>query len=191
MEIDEKGDVARVLARNVVSIKYEDLPAEAVEAAKKDILDTLATTLAGSTGDGIKVVQELVSDWGGKRESTIIVYGDKVPSLNAALVNATMAHAWDYDDYHGLAGVHAGVSVIPASLAIAERRGKVTGKEFITAIALGIDLMCRLGISIGLIPERLWLALSILLVRAGLHLRIPCFLFTLEACRLSLPMIKN
>ena len=124
MEGDRKEDVVFALVRNVVSIRYEDLPTEAVEATKKDILDTLATTLAGSTSDGIKVVQELVCDWGGKRESTIIVYGDKVPSLNAALVNATMAHACDYDDYHSLTAIHAGVSAIPASLAIAERRGK-------------------------------------------------------------------
>jgi len=152
MERDRKQDVVFALVRNVVSIRYEDLPAEAVEATKKDILDTLATTLAGSTSNGIKVVQELVCDWGGKKESTIIVYGGKVPSLNAALVNATMAHACDYDDYHSLTAIHAGVSAIPASLAIAERRGKITGKEFITAIALGIDLMCRLGISVGLMP---------------------------------------
>lgn len=149
---DKKRDVVLALVGNVVSIRYEDLPREVVEVVKKDVLDTLGATLAGSTADGIKDLRELVCDWGGKEESTIIVYGDKVPSLNAALVNTTMAHACDYDDIHSLSGVHAGVSVIPPSLAIAEKQGKVTGKEFITAVALGIDLACRLGISVGLMP---------------------------------------
>lgn len=148
----KERDVAFVLAEYVVSLKYEHLPAEAVAATKKDILDTLAAALAGSTADGIKTVRELLLDWGGKKESTILVYGDKLPAPNAAMMNGTMAHARDYDDIHDRGVVHAGVSAIPATLAIAERRGKVTGKELITAVALGIDLMCRLGIAAGVPP---------------------------------------
>ena len=105
----------------------------------------LGTTLAGSQADGIDKVRNLVLDWGGKLESTIIAHGAKVPSPNAAFLNGTMAHACDFDDTHAMAVVHAGITVIPACLAIAERRGGVTGKELITAVASGIDLSCRLG----------------------------------------------
>ena len=150
MEETKKQDVVFSLVRNILNTDYNNLPAEAVLASKRSLLDTLGTTLAGSTSEGIDMVHELIQDWGGKKESTIVAFGEKVPALNAAFINATMGHARDYDDSHFLAVAHSGVCVIPAALAVAERRGKTTGKEVITAVALGIDLMSRLGISVGL-----------------------------------------
>ena len=150
MEETKEQDVVFTLVRNILNTDYHKLPAEAVLAAKRSILDTLGTTLAGSTSEGIDMVHELIHDWGGKKESTLIAFGEKVPALNAAFINATMGHARDYDDSHFLAVAHSGVCVLPAALAVAERRGKTSGKELITAVALGIDLMNRLGISVGL-----------------------------------------
>lgn len=150
MEEAEKQDVVFAFADNVRDTQYEDLPAETVLATKRSILDTLGTTLAGSTSDGIKEVYDLISDWGGKEESSIIAFGDKVPAINAAFINATMGHARDYDDSHYVAVAHSGVCVLPAALAVSERAGNISGKELITAVALGIDLMSRLGISVGL-----------------------------------------
>jgi len=150
VEETKEQDVVFTLVRNILNTDYDKLPAEAVLAAKRSILDTLGTTLAGSTSEGIDMVHELIHDWGGKKESTIIAFGEKVPALNAAFINATMGHARDYDDSHFLAVAHSGVCVLPAALAVAERRGKTSGKELITAVALGIDLMNRLGISVGL-----------------------------------------
>jgi len=150
VEETKEQDVVFTLVRNILNTDYHKLPAEAVLAAKRSILDTLGTTLAGSTSEGIDMVHELIHDWGGKKESTLIAFGEKVPALNAAFINATMGHARDYDDSHFLAVAHSGVCVLPAALAVAERRGKTSGKELITAVALGIDLMNRLGISVGL-----------------------------------------
>ena len=42
-------------------------------------------------------VMELARDMGGKEESSIMMYGGKVPAQNAALVNATMARALDFE----------------------------------------------------------------------------------------------
>jgi 2-methylcitrate dehydratase PrpD len=56
-------------------------------------------------------------------------------------------HVLDYEDIHDVAIVHPTEYVLPASLAIAERRGDVSGKEFLTAIILGSDLAIRLGLA--------------------------------------------
>ena len=48
------------LARYVSSTKYEDLPREVTEYAKKSILDTIGITIAGSNAEGCKEVAELV-----------------------------------------------------------------------------------------------------------------------------------
>jgi 2-methylcitrate dehydratase PrpD len=58
-----------------------------------------------------------------------------------------MAHARDYDDTHDAAVLHAGVSVVPAALAAAEMAGGVSGKDFITAVAVGLETICRLGVA--------------------------------------------
>ena len=140
-------DLAYDLVGNAAKVKYDDLPKDVVEITKKFILDTLATTIAGSSAPGCESVVDQVKDWGGKEESTILIYGGKVVSENAALANSMMAHALDLDDTHDEAVVHSYVSVLPSALAMAERRGGVSGKDLIAAVAVGVDLMCRLGLA--------------------------------------------
>ena len=142
----EKKDAAVAFAKNVVNLKYEDIPPEAVEVTKTDILDTLGVAIAASTTTpACREMAELAKEMGGKEESTIIAYGGKVPCYMAAFVNAALAHSLNYDDLYDAYAVHPGCVLLPAALAVAERVGKVSGKEFITAYTLGLDVMGRLG----------------------------------------------
>jgi 2-methylcitrate dehydratase PrpD len=133
--------------KHFIDTRYEDLPPAAVESAKKEVLDSLATALGGSGKAGVKELVDMVKEWGGKKQSTIITYGMKCPAPNAAQVNGTMIHALDYDDGHQSALVHTGCVTVSTAFAVAERKGKVSGKELITAIALGGDFMARLGLA--------------------------------------------
>jgi 2-methylcitrate dehydratase PrpD len=92
-------------------------------------------------------LREIVTAWGGKEESSIIGLRQKFPAPNAAHVNATMVHALDYDDVHETAVMHSGVICIPTAMAMAEQTGNVSGRELITAVAVGSDMMCRLGLA--------------------------------------------
>jgi 2-methylcitrate dehydratase PrpD len=140
-------DAAYDISKFLVNTKFDDLPTEAIHVIKKDTLDILANALGGSSDQGVKAIYDLVREWGGKPESSIIGYGTKVPSPNAALVNSTMAFTLDYDDVHERGHFHAGVSTIPSAFAISGMKEGVTGKEFIAAICLAIELGCRLGIA--------------------------------------------
>lgn len=144
---DKTMDSSYLLAENIVDTRYEDLPLEVIEVTKKRILDTTGVILAASTlgENSVKEIVELVKEDGGKEESTIIGFGGKVVSWMAAFANGAMAHQLDYDDCYDIGVVHPGAATVPAALAIAERQGSVTGKEFITAIALGSDVVCRLS----------------------------------------------
>jgi len=142
-------EAAVALARNAVRLGYEDLPRETVEVTKKSILDTLGVMLAASgLGEGCREMVSLVKEAGGREESTILAFGGKVPCWQAAFANGTMTHPLDYDDTHDGAAVHPTAATLPAALAVAERRGGVGGREFIAAIALGNDLVCRLGLAV-------------------------------------------
>jgi 2-methylcitrate dehydratase PrpD len=140
-------DAIQLFAKQFAATQYEDLPTEVIEITKKEVLDLFAVALAGHTYPGVKQVVDLVRDWGGKQESSLIYYREKVPAPMAAWANATVGHALDWDDVHDGAVMHPAVPLVPACMAIAERRGHVSGKEFITALAVGVDMICRLALA--------------------------------------------
>ena len=140
-------DATYLFAKNLTNIRYEDLPTGVVDVTKKQVLDLLGVTIGGFSKPGPKELREIVMDWGGKEESSIIGCSQKFPAPNAAHVNATMAHALDYDDVHETAIVHSGVVIIPTCLALAEQNTNIGGRELIASIAVGVDMMCRLALA--------------------------------------------
>ena len=140
-------DAAVEFARHFANTKYEDLSSEVVDATKKEILDLLGVALGGVSQPGATHVRDLMLEWGGKEESSIIGSTRKVPAPNAAQANATMAHALDFDDVHEAAVMHPGIAAIPVALAVAEAEGNLSGRDFITSTALGVDMMCRLALA--------------------------------------------
>jgi 2-methylcitrate dehydratase PrpD len=128
--------------------RYDSLPPQVVEHARKAVLDTLGVLIAGSTAPGVGPLRNLIHEWGGKAESSILVFGHRVPAPHAVWVNGAMARAQDFDDFHEKAIVHSAASIVPVCLAVAEKKGRVTGKEFISAVVLGMETMIRLGLSL-------------------------------------------
>ncbi|WP_072782799.1 MmgE/PrpD family protein [Rhodococcus globerulus] len=63
-------------------------------------------------------------------------------------MNGAMANCQDFNDLHPDAA-HISSPVIPAAIAVAERQGVSLEREFITAVALGVDLQCRLTLAAG------------------------------------------
>ncbi|WP_329353186.1 MmgE/PrpD family protein [Streptomyces sp. NBC_01261] len=143
------ADLVHHLADAIVGTRYAQLPADAVEAAKKSILDTLGVILAaGGTEPAVQGVVDLVRESGGRPEASVLAFGGKAPAIMAAFANGAMAHCLDYDDQTPW-GQHASSSVIPAAFAVAERKGGVSGREMIVAVAAGQDIFARLRCNVG------------------------------------------
>jgi 2-methylcitrate dehydratase PrpD len=138
------------IVKHLVRLRFEDVPKPTVEKQKDLLIDTLGVAVAGPKAPGVAQVIDLLREIGGKEESTVLSDGSKSPVFLAAMANSLMAHAFDFDDMHEKAGIHANVCVIPAALAMAERVGAVDGKTFLTAVILGIDLICRMGLFVPL-----------------------------------------
>jgi len=132
------------LINYATSVRYEDLPREVVLTAKRIIMNTFGAILGGSGAQGVKEIAGLVKKWGGKQESSVFLYSFKVPAHEAVLVNATMARALDFDEYNLQTGMHTGATVVPVALGAAELCGKVTGRELVTAVVVGVEIMCRM-----------------------------------------------
>lgn len=151
---DASPDFAMLYAQFASALGFSDIPRSVIAAAKLNIFDTLACSIAGFKAPGVQEVLDIVRDWGGKPEAEVLWTGLRVPAPHAAWINGIMAHACDYDDTHDKAILHGGISVVPAALAaVGLANHKVTGKELYAAVVTGLELICRLGVAtrIGLI----------------------------------------
>jgi 2-methylcitrate dehydratase PrpD len=136
------------LAGHIAGISYDTIPESVIAVTKKSFLDQLGVILAaGDQGEGCRQFVDLVIAGGGKKESTIIGFGTKVPSYMAAFASGSMSHALDYEDVHDGGGVHPNGPLVPAALAMAESLGNISGREFLTALTLGTDITCRLSLA--------------------------------------------
>ncbi len=141
------ADPAYTLAEHVCQTTFAALPASAVHASKRDILDTLGAALGGSVAPGVAELAHLVTHWGGRPESSLWLLGGRVPAPQAAMVNATMGHALDFDDTFDRAGnIHPGIATLAASLAVAEL-GSTSGRDVVLAVTLGLDVACRVALA--------------------------------------------
>ena len=138
------------MAKHVANLKYEMLPAALVDLMKQCVLDTLGVSFgaSGMAPEG-RIAHEYVKSLEGKGESTIFGFGGKAPAAWAVFVNGGLGHMLDYDD---LGGGHCSIATIPAAFALGEKKGGLAGRDLITAVAAGTDVMTRLDVSIP-IPE--------------------------------------
>jgi 2-methylcitrate dehydratase PrpD len=143
----EAAEFAIEFAGYSSTVDVHRLPGAVIDAAKTNLFDILACAVAGISAKGVSDVVGIVADWGGKPEASVWCTGLRVPAHHAALVNGMMAHARDYDDTHDGAVLHAGVSVVPAALAAAEACPGATGADLLAGIAVGLELVCRLGMA--------------------------------------------
>ena len=143
-------NLSRELARFVAGTSFDDLPADVIEAQKKSVMDAVAITFgAGALGDGcremIRISGELSAH--GDPEATVIGFGRKLPAAWAAFANASMAHSLDFGDTHQGSTIHSNSSSFPAALAVAERLGKISGRDLLTALVVGSETAIRIAMA--------------------------------------------
>ena len=134
--------LSQQLAQHVARARFEDLPSEAVDAAKRFMLDTVAVAWAGSDAPGCDAARQVALEDGGRPDSTVWAYGDRLPASACAFLNSMFAAALDFDSMGRDAPTHVNIVVLPAALAVAERT-HASGRDFVTALAVGCDLMYR------------------------------------------------
>ena len=145
--------ITKQFAKFVTETDYQKLPAEAVAAAKRAILDCVGVTIAGSSEPAGRLVANLVKRMGGTPKATVVGAGFRTSSPNAALANGTMAHALDYDDVsttiseHPTA-IHLTGVLLPVLLSLGEEL-KAAGGEIIAAYVLGFEVASRLANAMG------------------------------------------
>ncbi len=137
--------LTRRFAKMAAKLRYEDLPAAVQEKAKLIIRDGVGNQIAASAiSEAAIAITQLVQEWGGKPESTIIGFGDKVPAPLAAFCNGAMGHGVELDDAHGSGLIKAGSVLIPSAFAAAEI-SHAKGDDVVAAVVAGYEIAVRVA----------------------------------------------
>jgi 2-methylcitrate dehydratase PrpD len=139
--------VARRLARFVLGLTLEEIPAPVVAKTALLTLDTLGNALAATREDFGRAVLETAERLGGPPESALIGAKARVAAANAVLANATLAHGLDFDDTREDAIVHTGCVGVTTALAVGEAVGG-SGRAVLEALIAGVEVMCRVGLAV-------------------------------------------
>src|SRR3984885_3430723 len=132
------------LAIWAASLGFEDLPEDVVEATKLRVMDVIGLSLAGAGtafGRSTRAAAIALSPPG---PCLVLGTGDRLGVTAAAFANGAFSQALEFDDTHNESIVHMSSPAVAAALALSEFTA-VSGRDLITAIALGNEISCRVG----------------------------------------------
>jgi 2-methylcitrate dehydratase PrpD len=126
------------------SFDYSDLPDDVVAATKLRVLDVIGLVLAGhDTAFGV-AVRKAAKTLHPVGDAHIFGSGSTTSVTGAAFTNGALSQALEFDDTHNRSVVHMSSPAVAAGLAISESKN-VSGRDLITAVAVGNEVSCRVG----------------------------------------------
>ena len=137
-------DATRALARFVVSSRWEDIPGMVGDEAVRSLLNWLGCAVGGVEHDASRHALSLALSFSGPPQATVVGTSHRVDIFHAAWANGISSHVFDFDDTHLRTVIHPSPPIAPALLALAEYQ-TVSGRDFVHAFVLGVDVACRIG----------------------------------------------
>jgi len=151
-----KKSISRVISEFVVDLRCEDLPAEVINEAKRYLYDSIGCAYGSYNTKDVNIIRNIYKRIGGKRESTTIGFGDKLPAVSTSLINSLMIRALDFNDIYWKEDPSHPSDLIPAAISVGEMID-ASMKEVITAIVLAYEFEQRLcEFAVPGIRERKW-----------------------------------
>ena len=132
--------------RFISDTRFEDLPDKVIHQAKRCLLDTLGALLAGSDTPVVRMMNSFATKYLRGNEATILVSGERVSPVGAALANGYACNALDIDDGYRMIKGHPGGCVLPVLLAAREYAVHPKGTDFLTALVIGYEVAIRAGL---------------------------------------------
>ena len=144
VQTNNETGITRALGNFAQALDYEDLSPEVIDWAKYLCLDFAAVTLNGSTTDSARAAVDALQRLGRPGPSAIVGTPHRVLPEYASMANGIAFHSIEMDDVNNEASLHPGVVAFPTALSMADL-AHVSGKDFITAVVAGYDVIVRLG----------------------------------------------
>jgi 2-methylcitrate dehydratase len=135
--------ISRKMARFATNLRYGDLPLNVRDEVKRYLYDSIGCAFGGYHTKDVQIMRDIYSRMGGSKEATVIGFGDRIPAVNATLVNSLMIRALDFNDIYWKEDPSHPSDLIPAALAVGEMAG-ASMEEVIVAIVLGYEFEQRM-----------------------------------------------
>jgi 2-methylcitrate dehydratase PrpD len=157
---DTGNTAIEALSANILETRFENFDQATVENARSRIIDVLGCGIGGANAVGNAALVELVKDWGGKPEASILVHGGRVPAHNAAMVNSIMARSFDFEPVGVLfegkfIPAHISGTTVMTAITLGEMKN-IDGKELVTALLVGDDITSRVLVATSFNLGRGW-----------------------------------
>ena len=114
--------ISRTMAQFALSLRYDQIPEPSVKEAKRFLLDSVGCALAALDHEDMRQAYAFVEGLGGTEQATVIGHGSRTNMGNAALMNALLIRAMDYNDIYWKQDPSHPSDIIPAALAPAEHK---------------------------------------------------------------------
>ncbi len=134
---------SRQISEFAVNLKYTDLPDAVVNEVKRYLYDSIGCAFGGYHTKDVRILRDIYTNMAGKTEASVIGFGDKMPAVNATLVNALMIRALDFNDIYWKEDPSHPSDIIPAALSIGEMVD-ASMREVIVGIVLAYEFEMRL-----------------------------------------------
>ncbi|MFL4983798.1 MAG: MmgE/PrpD family protein [Xanthobacteraceae bacterium] len=143
----------RGIAAFVAGLTYARIPSEVIARIKLLILDALGCALFGTSLEWSRILLATLGRLDTSRGCGVWGTGERLSAPHAALVNGTLMHSFELDDVHRAGVLHVGAVTLPALFAVAELKGGMSGRDFLTAAVAGYEIGPRVGLCMG--PEHI------------------------------------
>jgi len=148
--------ISRQIAEFALKLKYEDLPERVILEVKRFLYDSVGCAYGGCHTKDVNILRGIYRGMGGREEATLIGFGDRLPAVNATLVNSLMIRALDFNDIYWKEDPSHPSDLIPAALSAGEL-ADASMKDVIVAIVLGYEFEQRLcEFAVPGVRERKW-----------------------------------
>lgn len=135
--------ISQQWAEYAVNLTFEQLPEDAVAAAKMFLFDSFGCALGGSKTDDFRILESTFAAIGGRPECSVIGSALRTDVRSASLINGVAIRALDYNDVYWKQDPSHPSDLLPAAFSVGERMGR-SGKDLITATVIAYELEMRL-----------------------------------------------
>ena len=155
-----REDITGQLAAYAVNSRFDDLPPAVQHETVRAFVNWMGCVLGGCHDPAVEAAEAAFREAGGHPQASVIGRGWRTDVGSAALLNCLSSTVNSFDDTHLATVTHPTGPVAAALFAYAERH-VVSGPDLLNALALGIEIECRLSNALLMPPAQANLGLFV------------------------------
>ncbi len=136
------------LATWLASVDGTAVPGPVRDRTKYLLLDGIGCLLVGSRLDWSALAVQAITEFEDGGTTLIAGWNRRASAFSAAMLNSSFIQGFELDDYFPDAPIHLNSTLVPAMLPVIEKRGSLTGGDFLLALTLGYEVASRVGLAL-------------------------------------------